>query len=133
MVIKSDYQEVAQFFIEQIKHSKAEDVSPLLYQAQSLLGRMRDKSRAFSSLESIVASCTENVDTLARAAMPKVTRPAAPRKHEKALGLQGDSELALPQTLAQALDKDSAYQVARDFIQHILRHRSSFSLCHHAH
>ncbi len=119
MVIKSDYQEVAQFFIEQIKHSKAEDVSPLLYQAQSLLGRMQDKSRAFSSLESIVASCTESVDThvvLARAAYAKGDKTRSTEEARKALGLQADSELALL-TLAQALDKDSAYQVARDFIQ----------------
>ena len=76
---------------------------------------MQDKSRAFSSLESIIASCNESVDThvvLARAAYAKGDKTRSAEEARKALGLQADSELALL-SLAQALDKETLTKLRR--------------------
>ncbi|WMW81478.1 tetratricopeptide repeat protein [Undibacterium cyanobacteriorum] len=119
MVVKSDYEEVESFFIDQLTKVKPDELAPTLYQAQSLLARMQDKKRAFASLERIVGSTPASVDThimLARGATTQGDKTRAIHEARQALTLQADSELALL-TLAQASEKDEALKLAKDFIR----------------
>ena len=119
MVVKADFNEVEKHFKLQLKTIAKSEIPALLHQAQRLLARMQDKKTAFASLEKIVSSTTETLDThivLSRGAFASgdIERSAAEAK--AALAIQANSELAIL-SLAQASSKEQAFQVVTDFLK----------------